>query len=75
VFGAGAADHKDSPATAGDPAADITDIYAFRSPANNNNLVAILNVNPLSVPGSLAYNFSPSVLYQITRQQHRWPHR
>jgi len=65
VFGAGAADHKDSPTAAGDPAADITDIYAFRSPANNNNVVAILNVNPLSVPGSFAYNFSPNVAYQF----------
>src|SRR5437868_2218900 len=65
LFNVQAADHKDSPLAAEDPAADLTDIYAFRSPAHNDNLVAVMNVNPLSLPGSLSYAFAPDVLYQL----------
>lgn len=62
VFGA---DHFDAPAISEDQSADITDVYAFRSLENPNNLVVAVNVNPFSVPGSVARNFSPDVLYQI----------
>ena len=64
-LGTFAADHVDAPGIAADTAADITDVYAFRSPENNDNLVVALNVNGLWVPGSLARNFSSDVLYQI----------
>ncbi len=40
-----ASDHFDSPLANRDLRKDITDIYAFRSPANPDNLVAILNVS------------------------------
>jgi hypothetical protein len=39
-----AADHIDSPAATGDPAADITDVYTFTSPENPKNLVLMMNV-------------------------------
>ena len=44
------ADHRDGPLSTANPTADITDVYAFRSPADNNNLVVAINVNPLIVP-------------------------
>jgi hypothetical protein len=47
-----------------DGAADITDIYAFRNPSANDNLVVIVNVNPFTIPGEPSM-FSPDVLYQI----------
>ncbi|MEX0785167.1 MAG: DUF4331 family protein [Dehalococcoidia bacterium] len=59
-----AADHRDSPSVEDDPAADITDVYAFRSPANGDNLVVALDVNGLTVPGDPA-NFATDVEYQI----------
>ncbi len=58
-----AADHRDAPGLAppgGDNRADITDIYAFESPANRNRTVLVLNVNGLSEPGQAAY-FGESV--------------
>lgn len=57
------ADHRDSPGVAGDPAADITDIYAFR---NGDNLVVALNVNGLTAPpDNLSRNFAEDVAYNI----------
>lgn len=41
-----ASDHFDSPLANRDARKDITDIYAFRSPVDPNNLVAVLNVSP-----------------------------
>ena len=35
------ADHTDAPGATGDPAADITDVYAFRSPENLDNLETV----------------------------------
>lgn len=52
-----AADHFDSPLALRDARKDITDIYAFRSPADANNLVVVLNVSP-HVPG-----YAPSPLF------------
>ena len=55
---AGAADHRDSPGLqppGGDNRADITDIYAFQSPANANKSVLVLNVNGLSAAGTPAF--------------------
>ncbi len=60
------ADHKDSPSVEGDAGADITDVYAFRSPTNANNLVVALNVNPLTPPSAnAATNFASGVDYRI----------
>lgn len=60
------ADHKDSPSVEGDAGADITDVYAFRSPTNANNLVVALNVNPLTPPSANATtSFASGVDYRI----------
>ena len=45
-------DHFSGPAVIGDPAADITDFYAFPSPERPGNLVLIMNVFPLATPQS-----------------------
>lgn len=56
VFGlvaapARAADHLDAPGLTppgGDTRLDITDVYAFQSPANPSNTVLVMGVNPLA---------------------------
>lgn len=60
-----ASDHRDGPAALGAPATDITDIYAFRSPANPNNLVVMLNVNPFTTASVPAAMFSSNARYLI----------
>ncbi|HJS18492.1 MAG TPA: DUF4331 family protein [Anaerolineales bacterium] len=47
---ASAADHLDAPGLTppgGDTRVDITDVYAFQSPANPDNTVLVMGVNPL----------------------------
>lgn len=61
---ASASDHIDSPSAQGDPAADIADVYAFRSPENSDNLVVALDVNGLLPPAELA-NFATDVSTEI----------
>lgn len=55
-----AADHIDSPQTINDPAADITDLYAFMNPNDANELVLVADVNPFATS---ATRFSDAVLY------------
>ena len=63
---AGAADHRDAPGIEGDPAADINDVYAFRSSENPDNLVVALTVNPLTAPPQNASTtFASGVGYNI----------
>ena len=64
---ANAADHRDSPLNVANPAADINDVYAFRSGANPNDLVLAISVNPLIAPSDNATRgvFDNSVTYQI----------
>jgi len=61
------ADHRDSPINIANAAADINDVYAFRSPANNNNLVVAFTVNPLIVPSDNATRgrFDPTSAFQV----------
>ena len=60
------ADHADAPGLSGDRAADINDIYAFRSPENADNLVAVMTVNPLTAPTeNAASNFATDVSYNL----------
>jgi len=61
------ADHRDGPLSQANPTGDITDVYAFRSPADNNNLVVAINVNPLIVPTDYVSrgSFDPGVQYQL----------
>jgi Domain of unknown function (DUF4331) len=47
-----AASHREAPLIALDPAADLTDVYAFRSWEDDSKAVFIMNVIPSQVPGS-----------------------
>ncbi len=47
-----AASHREAPLIAQDPAADITDVYAFRSWEDPSKVVFILNVIPAQEPSS-----------------------
>jgi len=60
-----AASHREAPLIANDPAADITDVYLFRSWTNPANVVLIMNVIPTQEPGSGPnyFNFGDDVLY------------
>ncbi len=65
-----AADHIDAPAVTGpgntSPANDITDIYAFQSPADNGKLVFVLNTQGLLAPAATgAAQFASNVMYEI----------
>src|SRR5712691_9129348 len=60
-----ASDHKDSMLLAGDPAADIADVYTFRSPTNPANTVLAMTVSGFIPPSEASTTyFDPNVLYQ-----------
>jgi len=60
-----ASDHKDSMLLAGDPAADIADLYTFRSPTNPANVVLVMTVSGFIPPSEASTTFfDPNVLYQ-----------
>ena len=63
-----AAGHRDAPATALDPAADVADVFAFRSFFTPEPRVTlIMTVHPFLEPGSgtLATPFDADVLYEL----------
>lgn len=65
-----AADHIDAPAVTGpgstSPANDITDIYAFQSPADNSKMVFVLNSQGLLAPSATAAaQFPSNVMYEF----------
>ncbi|MFN0011782.1 MAG: DUF4331 family protein [Phycisphaerales bacterium] len=61
-----AADHKEAPLINNDPAADLNDIYVFKSPNNPANIVMALTVNPFTpVTAGNANRFSSSVRYRL----------
>lgn len=60
-----AADHFDSPLASKDARKDITDVYAFRSPANSDNLVVALNVSPHAPGYASSPLFSNEARYNI----------
>lgn len=65
-----AADHIDAPAVTGTGSVslgnDITDIYAFQSPADNSKMVFVMNVKGLMSPAvTAAASFSSNVMYEI----------
>lgn len=47
-----AASHREAPLIALDPAADITDVYAFRSWEDASKVLFIMNVIPAQEPSS-----------------------
>ena len=60
------ADHRDSPTTMADAAADINDVYAFQSPSNSNNVVFVMTTSPFITPAAASTTyFDPNVLYQF----------
>jgi hypothetical protein len=64
---ADASSHREAPFIGGDPQADATDVYAFRSPDNPDTVTLIANYIPLEVAaaGPNFYFFSNDVLYEI----------
>lgn len=63
-----AASHNDAPMIMTDPAANISDLYAFVGNGPNGKVLnIIMNVNPLSEPGNGVnyYRFGTDVLYSI----------
>ncbi len=65
-----AADHIDAPSVTGPSstslATDITDIYAFQSPADNTKMVLVANVSGLMTPTTTAAaKFGSNVLYEM----------
>lgn len=67
---AGASDHKDSPFTQANPAADIGDIFIFEGP-ETGGLAMVFTVNPLSgapdpsSPPSDSIKLDPALVYQF----------
>lgn len=62
-----ASSHREAPAIAEDQFADNTDVYAFISPTDPDNLVMVANYVPLLIPhsGPNFYRFSDNVRYEI----------
>jgi hypothetical protein len=65
-----AADHIDAPSVTGPSstslATDITDVYAFQSPADNSKMVLVCNVRGLMSPtASATATFGSNVLYEM----------
>jgi len=61
-----AADHRDSISVDALPEGDLTDVFAFVDPANTDNVVLILPVNPFTNPSELpSIRFSEEFLYQF----------
>ena len=59
--------HREAPLIANDPEADNTDLYLFKSPANENKIVIIANYIPAELPygGPNYYTFASDVRYEI----------
>jgi Domain of unknown function (DUF4331) len=64
---ADASSHREAPYISGDPQADATDVYAFRSPNKPNTVTLVANYVPLEVAaaGPNFYKFGGDVLYEI----------
>lgn len=62
-----ASSHREAPAIALDPSADISDFYAFIDPTDPTRVVFLMNVNPLEAPGGGPnfHRFDDDVLYSI----------
>ena len=66
--GVGAASsHREAPLIAEDPSADLTDVYAFRSPDKPGTVTILANVIPAEDPaaGPNWYTFSPNARYNL----------
>jgi len=60
------ADHRESPLSSQDPAADINDVFVFLSPNDSTKVIFAMTVNGFAVPAvRSSYSFGPDVLYQF----------
>ncbi len=62
-----ASSHREAPLISNDPLADNTDLYAFKSPTNPENVVLIANYIPFEHPagGPNWYTFGERIRYEI----------
>src|SRR6266702_4151589 len=62
-----AADHAEATGVAGDPGADIADVFAFLDPNDNSKAVLALDVEGFVVPSELLNLsfFAPDVTYRL----------
>src|SRR5688572_4091807 len=62
-----AADHAESTSVAGDPGADIADVFAFLDPADNTKVILAMDFEGFIVPSEAANLgfFSPEILYRF----------
>ena len=62
-----ASSHREAPLISNDPLADNTDVYAFKSPVNSENIVLIANYIPFEHPagGPNWYTFGDNIRYEI----------
>jgi hypothetical protein len=62
-----ASSHREAPLIAEDPSADLTDVYAFRSPDKPGTVTILANVIPGEDPaaGPNYYSFSPTARYEL----------
>src|SRR4051794_25435951 len=62
-----AADHAESLSVAGDPGADIGDVFAFLDPSDNTKVILAMDVEGFVVPSeglNLSF-FAPDILYRF----------
>lgn len=59
--------HREAPLISNDPLADNTDVYAFKSPTNPENIVLIASYIPFEHPagGPNWYSFGENIRYEI----------
>jgi Domain of unknown function (DUF4331) len=62
-----ASSHREAPLISEDPSADLTDVYAFRSPDKPSSVTILANVVPGEDPaaGPNWYTFSPGARYNL----------
>src|SRR5262249_23278555 len=62
-----ASSHREAPLISEDPSADLTDVYAFRSPDKPDTLTVLANVLPGEdpAPGPKWYTFSKTARYNL----------
>jgi len=62
-----ASSHREAPSIARDPAADLTDVYVFKSKEQANHYTFVMNVSPAYNPhaGPNWYGFDDEVLYEL----------
>ena len=57
--------HREAPSISKDPAADNTDLYAFRTPGDTVTIIANFSPGQSPAGGPNFYEFDDEVLYEI----------